>query len=71
MTASTGTRFWRHVALSEAFPDTANLMTPNPRAISQSRVTRTTVQSATVLNVLANPSLAILCLRFLRVPQSS
>jgi hypothetical protein len=41
------------VPLSEAFPDTANLMTPNPRLISQELFTRTQFQPATILNVMA------------------
>lgn len=53
MMGSAGTRFGRNVPLSEAFPDTANLMTPNPRAISQALLTRTTFQPATILNVVA------------------
>ena len=31
---SAGMRFGRNVPLSETFPDTANLMTPNPRRVS-------------------------------------
>ncbi len=50
---STGTRFGRNVPLSETFPDTANLMTPNPRTISQRLFTRTTFQPVPILNVMA------------------
>ena len=31
---SAGIRFGRNVPLNETFPDTANLMTPNPRRVS-------------------------------------
>src|SRR3954470_23298483 len=31
---SAGMRFGRNVPLSEAFPDTANLLTPSPRQVS-------------------------------------
>jgi hypothetical protein len=50
---SAGTRFGRNVPLSETFPDSANLLTPNPRTVSQVLFTRTTFQPATTLNVLA------------------
>ncbi len=50
---SAGMRFGRNVPLSEAFPDTANLMTPNPRTVSLELLTRTTFQPATIVNVLA------------------
>ena len=50
---SAGMRFGRNVPLSETFPDTANLMTPNPRRVSLELLTRTTFQPATILNVLA------------------
>lgn len=53
MMGSSGTRFGRNVPLAEAFPDTANLMTPNPRVISQALFTRTTFQPVSILNVLA------------------
>jgi len=53
MMGSTGARFGRNVPLSEAFPDTANLMNPNPRTISQELFTRDTFQPATILNVMA------------------
>jgi hypothetical protein len=50
---SAGTRFGRNVPLSETFPDTANLMTPNPRRVSLELLTRTKFQPATIVNVLA------------------
>ena len=53
MMGSTGARFGRNVPLSEAFPDTANLMNPNPRTISQELFTRDKFQPATILNVMA------------------
>jgi len=53
MMGSTGARFGRNIPLSEAFPDTANLMTPNPRVISRELFTRTQFQPATILNVMA------------------
>ena len=48
---SAGMRFGRNVPLSEAFPDTANLMNPSPRRVSLELLTRTTFQPATILNV--------------------
>jgi hypothetical protein len=48
-----GMRFGRNVPLSEAHPDTANLMTPNPRQVSLELLTRQTFQPAKILNVLA------------------
>jgi hypothetical protein len=53
MMGSTGSRFGRNVPLSEAFPDTANLMTPNPRVISRALFTRTAFQPVEILNVVA------------------
>ena len=50
---SAGMRFGRNVPLSEAFPDSANLMTPSPRQVSLELLTRTTFQPATILNVIA------------------
>jgi hypothetical protein len=50
---SAGMRFGRNVPLNEAFPDTANLMTPSPRQVSLELLTRTTFQPATILNVIA------------------
>jgi Animal haem peroxidase len=50
---SAGMRFGRNVPLNEAFPDTANLMTPSPRRVSLELLTRKTFQPATILNVIA------------------
>ena len=50
---SAGVRFGRNFPLNETFPDTANLMTPNPRTVSLELLTRTTFQPATIINVLA------------------
>ena len=50
---SAGMRFGRNVPLSEAFPDTANLLTPSPRQVSLELLTRTVFQPATILNVIA------------------
>jgi hypothetical protein len=50
---SAGMRFGRNIPLSEAFPDTANLMNPSPRRVSLELLTRTTFQPATILNVIA------------------
>ena len=53
MMGATGARFGRNVPLTEAFPDTANLLNPNPRDISNALFTRKKFQPATILNVLA------------------
>jgi hypothetical protein len=50
---SAGVRFGRNVPLSEAFPDTANLMNPSPRVVSRELLTRTIFQEAAFLNVIA------------------
>ena len=50
---SAGMRFGRNVPLSEAFPDTANLLTPSPRQVSLELLTRDVFQPATILNVIA------------------
>ena len=50
---SAGMRFGRNVPLNETFPDTANLLTPNPRTVSLELLTRTRFQPAEILNVLA------------------
>jgi hypothetical protein len=50
---SAGMRFGRNVPLSEAFPDTANLLTPSPREVSLELLTRDVFQPATILNVIA------------------
>jgi hypothetical protein len=48
-----GTRFGRNVPLKEAYQDSANLMNPNPRLVSQKLLTREEFQPATILNLLA------------------
>lgn len=48
-----GRRFGRNVPLEHVFPDTANLMVPNPRTVSQELMTRDSFQPATILNLLA------------------
>jgi hypothetical protein len=50
---SAGVRFGRNVPLGETFPDTANLMNPNPRTVSLELMTRTEFQPAEIINVLA------------------
>ena len=50
---SAGTRFGRNVPLSETMPDTANLLTPNPRTVSLELLSRQTFQAADIVNVLA------------------
>jgi hypothetical protein len=50
---SAGVRFGRNVPLSETMPDTANLMTPNPRTVSLELLSRTTFQPAEIVNILA------------------
>ncbi len=49
----TGTRFGRNMPLKEVYPDTPNLLNPNPRVISQKLLKREEFQPATILNVLA------------------
>lgn len=48
-----GTRFGRNVPLKEAYPDQKNLMTPNPRIVSRTLMTRDQFIPATTLNILA------------------
>jgi hypothetical protein len=48
-----GRRFGRNVALKHVFPDTANLLVPNPRVVSRELMTRHAFQPATILNLLA------------------
>jgi hypothetical protein len=48
-----GRRFGRNFALQHVFPDTANLLVPNPRVVSLELMTRDHFQPATVLNLLA------------------
>ena len=50
---SVGCRFGRNVPLEHVFPDTANLLDPNPRVVSRELMTRETFQPATILNLLA------------------
>lgn len=47
------TRFGRNFPLKETRPDTANLMHPNPRVVSNVLMTRDQFQPATILNLLA------------------
>ena len=48
-----GRRFGRNFPLDRVFPDTANLMVPNPRIVSRELMTRDEFKPATILNVLA------------------
>ena len=48
-----GRRFGRNVPLEHTFPDTANLLIPNPRVVSRELMTRDKFQPATILNLLA------------------
>ena len=48
-----GRRFGRNFALEHVSPDTANLMSPNPRVVSRELMTREEFQPATILNLLA------------------
>ncbi len=48
-----GTRFGRNVPLEHTFPDTGNLLNPNPRKVSQALLTRHDFQPAAKLNLLA------------------
>jgi hypothetical protein len=48
-----GRPFGRNVPLDKTFPDTANLLVPNPRVVSRELMTRETFQPATILNLLA------------------
>ncbi|HUL75150.1 MAG TPA: peroxidase family protein [Vicinamibacterales bacterium] len=48
-----GRRFGRNVPLDQAFPDTANLLVPNPRVVSRELMTRDQFKPATILNLLA------------------
>ena len=50
---SAGCRFGRNVPLEHTFPDTANLLVPNPRVVSRELMTREQFQPATILNLLA------------------
>ena len=48
-----GRRFGRNFPLEHTFPDTANLLNPNPREVSRKLLTRTAFQPASFLNLLA------------------
>ena len=50
---SAGRRFGRNVALEHVFPDTANLLVPNPRVVSRELMTRDQFKPATILNLMA------------------
>ena len=50
---STGRRFGRNVPLEHVFPDTANLLVPNPRVVSRDLMTRDEFKPATILNLMA------------------
>src|SRR4051812_36392048 len=50
---STGRRFGRNFPLDATFPDTPNLLVPNPRVVSRELMTRDTFKPATILNLLA------------------
>jgi hypothetical protein len=53
MMGATGRRFGRNVPLKNTFPDTANLLNPNPREVSRVLMTREEFQPASFLNLLA------------------
>ncbi|MGH9370951.1 MAG: peroxidase family protein [Vicinamibacterales bacterium] len=48
-----GCRFGRNVPLKHTFPDTANILVPNPRVVSRELMTRHEFQPATILNLMA------------------
>ncbi len=48
-----GCRFGRNVPLENTFPDTPNLMVPNPRHVSRELMTRDQFQPAAFLNLMA------------------
>ena len=50
---SAGRRFGRNVPLEHVFPDTANLLVPNPRVVSRELMTRDEFKPATILNLMA------------------
>jgi len=50
---SAGRRFGRNVPLEHVFPDTANLMVPNPRVVSRELMTRDEFKPVTILNLTA------------------
>jgi hypothetical protein len=53
MMGAVGRRFGRNMPLQHVFPDTANLLVPNPRVVSRELMTRHEFQPATILNLLA------------------
>jgi len=48
-----GRRFGRNFPLDQVKPDTANLLTPSPRVVSRTLMTREQFQPATILNLIA------------------
>ncbi len=48
-----GARFGRNVPLAQGWPDDGNLLHPNPRAVSDAVLARSTFQPAEILNLLA------------------
>jgi hypothetical protein len=48
-----GARFGRNFPLEFTYPDSANLMNPSPREVSQALMTRNEFQPVTVLNLMA------------------
>jgi hypothetical protein len=53
MMGAKGRRFGRNFPVEHTFPDTANLLNPNPRDVSLSLLTRKEFQPATIINLLA------------------
>jgi hypothetical protein len=53
MMGAVGRRFGRNMPLQHVFPDSANLLVPNPRVVSRELMTRHEFQPATILNLLA------------------
>jgi len=53
MMGASGRRFGRNFPLDQTFPDTARLMEPNPRVVSNRLMAREEFQPATILNLLA------------------
>jgi hypothetical protein len=50
-----GRRFGRNVPLEHTYPDTPNLLNPNPREVSRALMTRRTFQPADFVNLLVAP----------------
>jgi 2,4-dienoyl-CoA reductase-like NADH-dependent reductase (Old Yellow Enzyme family) len=46
-------RFGRNVPIEHTYPDTANLLVPNPRVVSRELMTRHEFRPATILNLMA------------------